>query len=321
MSAEPLLLWMSARVQGSWQQFRAAIEELQLNDSSDTVDGESDEADEQPAERRSLPLYHEARLNLQRLGHAEFFSGAAGSDWRVAPPTLAVVEHERGWIGVLAGARSSALLQRLVVAAAGCELNTSRLPACPDQIRLFASEQHQLRAAADIAGLQFQACAPAAILSSIPRIDDPAIRRPSQLPFGDDWRVEGFSPQALAWKPGSVASAHCASFGLYRFLRWHEASVFLCANGSVLRVPGQVGKYLALKASRRRIVSYNAGERRFSVPASCRPPFLIERALVLCSGVPPVYEARESSVGFLHYSNVPAQIARLTSALLLQELR
>ena len=28
MSADALLLWMSARRQGSWQQFRAAVEEL-----------------------------------------------------------------------------------------------------------------------------------------------------------------------------------------------------------------------------------------------------------------------------------------------------
>ena len=30
MSANELLVWMSARSRGSWQQFRGAVEELQL---------------------------------------------------------------------------------------------------------------------------------------------------------------------------------------------------------------------------------------------------------------------------------------------------
>src|SRR5437762_3330585 len=108
MSANSLLLWMSARGQVSWQQFRAAVEELHLDESEATL-GEDDEVRDQFA----LPLYQALRLNLQRLGHAEFFAGAADADWRVSPPTLAVTGLAHEWRGILIGARSLKLIERV----------------------------------------------------------------------------------------------------------------------------------------------------------------------------------------------------------------
>src|ERR1700693_4891014 len=67
MSANNLLLWMSARSRGSWQQFRAAVEELHLDDG-DAGAKEDDDSHDQFA----LPLYQTLRFNLQRVGHAEF---------------------------------------------------------------------------------------------------------------------------------------------------------------------------------------------------------------------------------------------------------
>ena len=72
MSANALLYWMSARQQGSWQQFRAAVEELHTTDEGER--GSCDDGD--APDSSSLPLYHTLRFNLQRLGHAEFFAGA-----------------------------------------------------------------------------------------------------------------------------------------------------------------------------------------------------------------------------------------------------
>src|SRR5574340_183927 len=106
MSANSLLLWMSARRHGSWAQFRAAVEELHLATDVE-VDGEDDDAPDQFA----LPLYQMLRFNLQRVGHAEFFAGAGeGADWRVTPPSLAITRNARGWLGIVAGARSPALM-------------------------------------------------------------------------------------------------------------------------------------------------------------------------------------------------------------------
>src|SRR5437667_12890954 len=65
MSANKLLLWMSARREGSWQQFRAAVEELHLAESDPAMATEGEDT----ADQAALPLYQALRLNLQRLGH------------------------------------------------------------------------------------------------------------------------------------------------------------------------------------------------------------------------------------------------------------
>jgi len=318
MSANELLLWMSARRQGSWQQFRTAVEELHMADSDGDAQGG---AEEDAADQYALPLYQALRLNLQRLGHAEFFAGAGGSDWRVAPPSLAVTEHARGWLGVVAGARSPRLLQRLKDAATPTELETLSVPACPDHLRIVASELRTLAGIAQRVGLLLQHDAPAAILMSLPPVDDPTVRRLTDLPFGADWRIEQWSASDLGWRAATRDEALSTSLGLFRFSLRHQRHVLFCFRGAAFQVPGQVGKYIVLRRRRRQVLHYDAAHRRLSVPASCRPPFLVERALILCSGLPPSYEAGSAATGVLRYSDVPEAIASLASALLRQELR
>src|SRR5262245_47078972 len=131
MSANAILFWMSSRRQGSWQQFRTAVEELHVGESND-LGGEDDDTPDQFA----LSLYQTLRLNLQRLRHAEFFAGAGDADWRVTPPSLAVTQHARGWLGIFVGARSPNVLQRLrtAVESASANMETLAIPAYPDQI-------------------------------------------------------------------------------------------------------------------------------------------------------------------------------------------
>lgn len=314
MSANALLLWMSARREGSWQQFRTAVEELRLGESND-LEGEGDDAPDQFA----LPLYQMLRLNLQRLGHAEFFAGAGGNaDWRVTPPSLAVTQHARGWLGIVAGARSPTLLQRLHAAVGPAKLETLAFPAYPDQIFIAANDQATVAAVAQRAGLLLQSEAPAALLTSLPPIDDPCVRYPTQLPFGADWRIDRFSSDDLAWRSATLDDAASASGGLFRFSLRHQRHMLFCARGAAFRIPGQVGKYLVLRIRkhRRQVLRYDGQNRMLAVPASCRPPFLIERALVLCSGSPPSYDG-----GVLQYTEIPENIAVIAAALLRQELR
>jgi hypothetical protein len=316
MSANELLLWMSARRQGSWQQFRSAVEELHMADGDPQGGAEEDTADQY-----ALPLYQTLRLNLQRLGHAEFFAGAGDSDWRVTPPSLAVTQHARGWLGIVAGARSPRQLQRLKDAAAPTELETLSPPACPEQLRIVASDPRTLAGIAQRAGLLLQHDAPAAILMSLPSVDDPAVRRQADLPFGADWKIEQWSASDLGWRAATRDEAPSSSGGLFRFSLRHQRHVLFCSRGAAFQVPGQVGKYAVLRRWRRRILRYDAVLQRLSVPASCRPPFLVERALILCSGSPPSYEAGSAAPGILNYSDVPEAIASLATALLRQDLR
>ena len=314
MSANALLLWMSARRQGSWQQFRAAVEELHINDG-DVTGAEDDDAPDQFA----LPLYQALRLNLQRLGHAEFFAGAGGAEWRVSPPSLAVTRTAHGSLGVLAGARSPKLLQQVNAAGASEKLQTLTFPVCPDQMLVFASSQEAIVAVAERAGLLLQRDAPAALLSCLPAIDDPAVRHSFPLPFGAEWKIDRFSSEDLRWRSASRDDAASTSCGLFRFSLRHQRYVLFCSRGAAFRVPGQVGKFLVLRRRRRRILRYDARGRRLSVPASCRPPFLVERALVLCSGSLPSYD-RGTGAGVLDYAEIPESIAAVAAALLRQEL-
>jgi len=323
MSANSLLLWMSARRHGSWTQFRAAVEELHL-EADVEADGEGDDAPDQFA----LPLYQTLRFNLQRVGHAEFFAGAGeGAEWRVTPPSLAVTRHARGWLGVVAGARSVSLTDRLrsVAATHGADLRVLEVASYPDQILLTASTRGTLTAVAKAAGFFLQDDAPAALLASLPPVDDPSVRYQIELPFGSDWRIDRFSPDDLGWRSATLDDARTASAGLFRFSLPHQRHVLFCCKGAAARIPGQVGKYLVLRQRRRRrrrqVLRYDAQSRTLSMPASCRPPFLVERALILCSGAPPSYEGSGLRGGSLQYPEIPQDIAAMAAALLRQELR
>ena len=54
MSANSLLLWMSARRRGSWAQFRAAVEELHLHVDTEAEGEDDDEGTAGPDDRNFL---------------------------------------------------------------------------------------------------------------------------------------------------------------------------------------------------------------------------------------------------------------------------
>jgi hypothetical protein len=306
---------MSARSQGSWQQFRAAVEELQLNNVE--VNGLSQEAEDDVRDTSALPRYQLLRLNLEKFGHAEFFAGAEPSGWRVTPPTLASVQIRDGWRGILVGARTPNVLQRVHEAAAD-HLEVSPLADCPDQIAIVNVPAKTLGSIAQKAGLIFQHNAPVAILTSLPRIDDSRLRQKTELPIGSDWIIDRFSISQNRWRPATREEALSSVLGLFRFSLHYRRLVLLCSDGRAFRISPQVAKYLLLFRRRRPILRYDALNLDLSMPASCRPPLLIERALILCTNAPPLYEP---STGLLHYSEIPPPVADLAAGLLRQEFQ
>lgn len=314
MNANNLLFWLSARSEGSWQQFRSAVEQLDIADEIE--EGDSLEP-EDASDRSGLPIYQELRLNLERLAHVEFFTKHCETGWRVAPPTLAVSPQTHGWLGVLCGARSSLVLSRLRDAVTAIDLEVIDAPACPDHIRAVASDHKELSSVAHRAGLDVQMNAPVVILLSHPAIDDFAMRSRFELPLGSDWSVHQFSSSNLAWIPTSREEAARSPGGLFRFIYQYQRYFFYCVRGHVFRIPNQVGKYVVLRRHRRSILGYDTCTDELRVPAICRPPKLIERALILCSGVLPAYD---SNTKMLCYSDVPEAVVRLAAQLLRQEI-
>ena len=72
------LYGFSARKEGSWPQFRAAVERLDVADTTDEAEQDA-----------RLPLHQRVRFNLVRLGHVEFGAADCEEGWRVVPPSLA----------------------------------------------------------------------------------------------------------------------------------------------------------------------------------------------------------------------------------------
>jgi hypothetical protein len=308
---------MSARTSGSWQQFRAAVEQLHLPDDEDAA---ANSTADDGVDTGGLPLYQALRLNLQRLGHAEFLPGVRGIEWRISPPSMAIEHQPDGVLGVISGARSVRLLASLS-AIAGSRLQTSALPCAPASLSVRAGDVTELENIAKLVGLYVQGDASRALLACLPTVDDPSVRRRTDFPLGVDWRIERFDPRGLLWKQCDRDIASASRFGLFRFSLAYQRLVLLRASNSSFQIPSQVGKFVVAHRRHRRLLRYNSTNLTLRVPAICRPPFLVERALILSSGGRlPTYQSASFGGGLLEYPCISADIARLAAGILRQEL-
>ena len=308
MSLDHLLLWLSAKGAGSWPQFRAAVEELHVqrqSSPSDNSGGDRSGSD--------LPVYHEVRFALQRLGHVEFRVGDAGHAWRVVPPSVAFMPAASAR-GLLCGARSVALLERLHAVA---DVEVSPVDGMPQRVVLRDDSEAAVAARARALGLHVQESAPVAILCAVPAVRDAATWSATEMPETPGWTVHRFSPSSLQWTAMPQDEVARGGTGLFRFVMKHQRFYYLRWRGRSYKVPVQVGKY-AVMGKRHAALSYESDHGVLSVPAICRPPLLIERALVLCSGVLPRFDPTSARV---EYAEVPRDVARLAAQLVCQEVR
>ena len=315
MKANELLLWVSARRQGSWQQFRAAVEDLHSSENDSSADGIAVTGEDE------FPLHQQLRLNLEGLGHVEFFARDCEEGWRVAPPTFAAHPVTGGVRAVLCGARSPALRERVLRLGErlGCNCETIVFDGVPDVVRHVAADTSALEKVATQAGVCLQLDAPLAILSYLPPCDPPSrLQSQSEFPHGSDWSVHEFDTTNLAWRKVERRQAEALRFGVVRFLIYFQRPrYFLRWKGMTFEMPRAVALYVLLHRRRHGMLRYNHETAALSLPAICRPPRLIERALVLCCGLPPSYDAATVR---LTYLNVPLEIARFAAELLRQSL-
>ena len=319
VSLNHLLTWMSARGRGSWSQFRAAVEELHVEPGESEEDGEN--TDDSTA--GDLPVYQAVRLSLQRLAHVEFYSSSAEADWRVVPPALAVHNEGGWWVGILCGARPPDLRDRIGQDEVAWESQAA--PGMPDRVCLVANDLAVLQTAASAAGLRIQVQAPVSLLVAIPPVDDPRSRVPAEAPVAPGWTVEKFIPSTLRWttrvqrneRELEFRDVHGCRTGLFRFRMQYQRFHYLRWRGKTYSVHVQVGKYAVVWYRHvRGLLQYDPSRSVLSVPVSCRPPLLIERALILCTGLLP---GLDKATGRLEYT-VSCEVARLAAGLLRQEI-
>lgn len=311
VKANELLLWLSARREGSWRQYRAAVEELCGDDSLTESNGTT--------EVREFPLHLRLKLDFERLAHVEFFVNGCEGGWRVTPPAVASRRANGEWLGVLCGARSDGLLLRIPGATESVRLDVRPGLGIPDVIRVLAHREDDVRRFAESVGALFQSDAPLAMLQQLPVVAAPPSGSPeAELPLGASWRAEQFLIDQLRWVTVDRREAEAMTTGLLRFKIFFEPPRhFLRWNGRTHKLPRAVGLYALLRRRRKQVIRYNSAARTLTVPAICRPPLLVERALVLCSGLPPEFSTVDSR---LTYSELPGDIASITAQVLHQNL-
>lgn len=315
MGPNELLLWMSARQRGSWLQFRSAIENLVFDESDDGVP-------DQPG----FPLQQRLRFNLDHLGHVEFSSDENEDAWQVAPPVLATTTLSTKVVGILCGARSMPILRQLKQASGTMALEVTPVSECPDVIRLFATDVQELARVAEQAKLMFQPNAPLNLLSQLARVDSYAIGPPAEMPFGRDANIDRFVVERKHshWEKLSKNTVKQLDNGLFRCTRWQVSDHYLRINGRTFTTSGQVGKYFLLYQKQLRVIQYHPATLQLRVLGIFRPPSLVDRALVLCSGFPPQEHYERASSGenrlILSYNNVDPGVAGLVAELLYQPL-
>lgn len=305
MNANHLLLWASALGSGSWHQFRCAVERLHLDDRQEDEQGRQE----------GLPLYQQARFNLQRLGHVEF-SGAE-TDWQVVPPVFAMSERDGTARAVLCGARSEAILECLHDEGGGLGLSEIACDVCPDIIRLEDRGFDRMEAIAEKLGIMVQPSAPETILVNLPPVEALIHWPRTAMPFGGDWNRERFCAPTLSWEREACVRTSAGDHELLRFTRFGRPLYFIRIGTSGIQVPGQTGKFYVLRSIRRQVLSYDRQLGELNVPLICRPPLFVERALCLCSGFPASFDAVRKR---LVYRDIPEHVAQLAARALRQEI-
>jgi len=311
MTPNELLLWLSARKQGSWLQFRGAVDTLDLANSAD-----------EEGQDTSLPLHQRVRFNLERLGHLEFDAAECENGWRVVPPALALSQHDNGVTGVLCGARSPRLVDAIERAADGLSFKRVSHTDCPEIIHMHTREAESLTEFAQREGILCQLDTPTALLSHLPAVDAIKGWRRQPLPIaGKAWDVKQFiiERKVMKWRLITLQEANAPDAqGLFCFTRFQMPQYFMREGRETIRLPGAIGKYLVLCRRKRRVLRYDRQERRLTLPAIFRPPLLTERALILCSGFPPSFSIVRSRP-ILTYRDIPEEVAGMTAEVLRQD--
>jgi hypothetical protein len=304
MGPDELLIWLSARASGSWGQFRSAVEKVMPEEAAATGG--------------PYPLYQRLRFSLQQLGHVEFDGKGYENGWRVTPPVLALSAHPGAAVGVLTGARLPQTLARFHTAFGAFTRQTPKVPEQPGTVRVEASVSQALAERAAQLELTVQPEAPITLLSCLPSIEQLTRwhAEDAGLPRGRDFEIKRFeiNKKHRAWEESSHAEAANSQHGLFRFTRYSRPEHYLKTKGKTLRLPGAIGKFYLLAEGGRQVMRYNKTSRSLTLPPICRPPLLVDRALILCSGSLPVL----TDNGTLAYSEISEEVAGLAASILRQ---
>jgi hypothetical protein len=251
---------------------------------------------------------HRTTDDLAALGHLELLANA---NWKIAPPVLAVLPGmpSGDTVAVLCGARTPGVLASVSGActSVGGQLISEAVMARPSVIRVVASSRGQLAAIASAAGVPLQHDASLTLLACLPTVRDWP-RTPCPMVAGRVGTVRRFSRSRIGWVESTLADASSSRSGFFRIKRDHDWVSLLKTNVSeCAHIDDRVGRLAA--AAKLKVVSWTAISGVLDLPVQLFPPTPIARALILCTGNLPKYNAETRRISF---SGVPPEILRLT---------
>jgi len=249
--------------------------------------------------------------NLAVLGHVELLSGAS---WKVAPPALAGLPAgaDRDATAVLCGARTPGVLASLTAACqgAGAQLASLTVPNRPAVIQVTTASSAELAAVASAARFPLQHDAAFTLLACTPTIRDWP-RTPCAMVDGRVETVRRFSRSRMGWVESTLAEAAAAKAGFFRIKRdWDWVSLLKTGVSECAYIDDRAGRLAA--AAKLKAISWTADTRTLDLPGQLFPPLAVARALTLCTGFLPRYEAASRRISF---ADIPPEILRLTLAI------
>jgi hypothetical protein len=251
----------------------------------------------------------EAARQLSSLGHVDLVLDhrlVRPEAWAIAPTTIALLASERA---ALCGQRSIPLIERLGqgAEALGGELVIEEGLDSPALVSVRGLGPDDL--------VDLAADASSALSCDVRVVEDPALRIaallpplssivPQLLPFTlpVDAPLERFDVATGRWVEASLVDRP----GAYRYRGLLTRYGFARESGAqLLETDARLCKWLAAARERLALLAYDGPSRALVCPLGAEPPGLYERALVLCSGRPPVRRKDGTTL----YTEVPPEIA------------
>lgn len=282
MNFDLLLEWASERAEGSWQQLRDAHEWI---------------ATAYPDSASWRPTAGYAARRLSTLGHLEV--DWQHGRWAVSPPLLTILPSA-GAHALLTGARTRALMDRLVDAADDPRLYLTPCAQhlAPTAMLIACEDETDIESLAERIGIGYEFSVSERISELLPILDS-YLALASAMPAPRGYGVSQLDLDQLEWADAETDR----NPGLYRYDAYGRPTFRLVVSDhEIYEVDWAIGAWAALSRWGENKLAYRAEavNGTLIVPAGAPLPTLHARAAALCSGLAP----RRSNGGDW-YRNVP----------------
>ena len=307
----------------SWTAFKSAFSSLY------TLIANVSDPEKQGIKNKRLEVVR----SLESLGHCDF--DFTSNRVYVSPPTLVRLPCGGFPQAVLAGARSPQTLEQIkdVCNALGNQIKVEIQPdealsLIPRRITVQVEDVEELRKIATSLKIHFKEN-PAAweILNFSGSLQDYlSTRKWSDAPE-INWQRQTFNTNSLQFDSYQDTETNIR-LSQYKNLKRNTQTYYFWRDGQSTEIDRDWGRYAVLSAIHLNVLIYDKRKYMMIVPIGAKLPYLLERALTLCSGYVPEYRDKIDSLAkllpkirdFRIFHEIPSQVAEMTASKLNQTL-